>query len=108
MNLRVRILVLGALLLPTLSCSKGGDVARDEGADAAPADRAPRDVGVRDAAAADAAAAPADAAGCAHPLPAGWPATFAVYPLITPRCSSLRTRWCTAEVDMPKDFPRSV
>jgi hypothetical protein len=34
--------------------------------------------------------------------------TTAAYPLITPRCSSLRTRWCTADVDKPVAFPRSV
>ena len=34
--------------------------------------------------------------------------TTAAYPLMTPRCSSRRTRWCTAEVDNPVALPRSV
>ncbi|MFO0579954.1 MAG: hypothetical protein U1A78_38775 [Polyangia bacterium] len=80
MNTRVQILVLGALLAPSLSCSKGGDLIRDEGADAALPGRAQRDLA--DTAPADAAAPAVDAAagGCAHPLPAGWPASFALYP----------------------------
>ncbi len=32
----------------------------------------------------------------------------AAYPRITPRCSSRRTRWWTAEVDRPVALPRSV
>src|SRR5918992_2879673 len=33
---------------------------------------------------------------------------IAAYPLITPRCSSRRTRWCTADVERPVSLPRSV
>src|SRR5688572_29602226 len=32
----------------------------------------------------------------------------AAYPLISPRVSSRFTRWCTAEVESPVAFPRSV
>ncbi len=34
--------------------------------------------------------------------------TTAAYPRMTPRCSSRRTRWCTADVDRPVALPRSV
>ena len=34
--------------------------------------------------------------------------TVAPYPWISPRLSSRLTRWCTAEVDRPVAFPRSV
>ena len=34
--------------------------------------------------------------------------TVAPYPRIRPRCSSRLTRWCTAEVESPVAFPRSV